>query len=58
MKRTCDVYFEVSIVLRSDPAVLDIWFVVSSSTIKMIQEFFLTVRPPHRHKSSSLTAEM
>jgi len=50
IKRTCDVCFEVSIVLRSDLAVLDIWFVVSTSTVKMIQEFFLTARPPHRHK--------
>lgn len=47
MKRDCDVCFQVSIVHRSDTAVLDIWFVmfwdnkvVSSSTVKMIKNSF------------------
>ena len=62
MKRNCDVYFEVSIVLRSDTAVLDIWFVmfrdnklVLSSTIKMIKNSFWRwdhhiVTNHHRHQ--------
>jgi hypothetical protein len=44
MKHNCDVYFEVSILLTYDTAVLDIWFVmfwdnivISSSTVKMIK---------------------
>jgi hypothetical protein len=47
VKHTCDIYFEVSIALRSDTAVLDIWFVmfwdnkvVSSSAFKMIKNSF------------------
>jgi hypothetical protein len=47
LKHNCDVYFEVSMVLRSDTTVLGIWFVifwhnkvVSSSSVKMTNNSF------------------
>jgi hypothetical protein len=61
MKHNCVVYFEVSIVLRSHPAVLDIWFVmfwdnkvVLSSTVKTIKNSFWRwdhhIATNHRHQ--------